>query len=84
MPLFVNHAAPESGLNTDNGAMIAWTGWELIQAQQDVDLRDLPDIQGVRKIPLGSFVKDKIQKTKKIYLDNKQIAQVHGAEYIKQ
>ena len=33
MPLFVNYASPESGLNTDNGAMIAWTGWELIQAQ---------------------------------------------------
>lgn len=33
MPLFVNYAPPSSGLNTDNGAMIAWAGWELINAE---------------------------------------------------
>jgi len=42
-------------LCTDNGAMIAWMGWELMNAQQDVDIRGLK-VQGLKSIPLGNYV----------------------------
>ena len=35
--------------------MIAWMGWELINAEQDVDIRD-STVQGIKKLPLGSYV----------------------------
>ena len=37
--------------------MIAWTGWELKNALQDVDIRDIKT-EGHRSIPLGSYVRD--------------------------
>lgn len=40
---------------TDNASMIAWMGWELINAEQDVDIRD-SNVQGIKKMPLGSYV----------------------------
>jgi len=42
-------------LCTDNASMIAWTGWELINAQQDVDIRG-KKMNGLKKLPLGSYV----------------------------
>jgi tRNA A37 threonylcarbamoyltransferase TsaD len=42
-------------LCTDNAAMIAWMGWELINAEQEFDVRG-QDVQGMKKIPLGSYV----------------------------
>jgi len=42
---------------TDNAAMIAWMGHELIRAAQDVDIRDLA-VDGHPRLPLGSFVQD--------------------------
>ena len=41
----------------DNGAMIAWTGWEIKNAEQDVDIRNIT-VNGHRKIPLGNFRTD--------------------------
>ena len=35
--------------------MIAWMGWELINAEQDVDIRDIT-VNGLKRIPLGSYV----------------------------
>ena len=40
---------------TDNAAMIAWMGWELMNAEQDVNIRD-SFIQPMKRIPLGSYV----------------------------
>lgn len=48
--------APKS-LCTDNAAMIAWMGHEMIYAGQDIDIRDVK-VDVHKKIPLGSFVKD--------------------------
>ena len=42
-------------LSTDNAAMIAWMGWELMNAEQDVDIRDVT-VNALKKIPLGSYV----------------------------
>ena len=42
-------------LCTDNAAMIAWMGWELMNAEQDVDIRDCT-VNALKKIPLGSYV----------------------------
>jgi len=42
-------------LCTDNAAMIAWMGWELMNAEQDVDIRDVT-VNALKKIPLGSYV----------------------------
>ena len=42
-------------LCTDNAAMIAWMGWELINAEQDVDIKD-KTMNALKKIPLGSYV----------------------------
>jgi len=42
-------------LSTDNAAMIAWMGWELMNAEQDVDIRDV-NVNALKKIPLGSYV----------------------------
>ena len=47
------YSAP--ALSTDNAAMIAWMGWELINAEQDVDIRDVT-VNALKKIPLGSYV----------------------------
>ena len=44
-------------LCTDNAAMIAWTGWELKSAMQDVDIRHIRT-DGHRSMPLGSYVRD--------------------------
>ena len=41
----------------DNGAMIAWTGWELKNAEQDVCVRDI-EIEGHRRVPLGNYLVD--------------------------
>ena len=35
--------------------MIAWLGWELLNAEQDVDVRGV-NLHGFKKIPLGSYV----------------------------
>lgn len=52
----------------DNGAMIAWTGWEIKNAEQDVDIRNIM-VNGHRKIPLGNFRTDdsyiRLRKIKK-------------------
>lgn len=45
----------EPQLCTDNASMIAWMGWELINAEQDVDISD-STVQGIRRLPLGSYV----------------------------
>lgn len=42
-------------VSTDNASMIAWVGWELINAEQDVDIKDR-NMNGLRRIPLGSYV----------------------------
>ena len=53
---FEMNACPAE-LCTDNAAMIAWTGWELKNALQDVDIRGIRT-DGHRSIPLGSYVRD--------------------------
>ena len=46
---------------TDNAAMIAWMGWELINAGQAVDLREFEQrIQPLTSIPLGSYIEDSL------------------------
>ena len=35
--------------------MIAWMGWELMNAEQNVDIRD-SNVQPMKRIPLGSYV----------------------------
>ena len=35
--------------------MIAWMGWELLNAEQDVDIRDMK-VNALKKIPLGSYI----------------------------
>ena len=47
-------ACPEKTC-VDNGAIVAWNAWEIKNAEQDVDIRDEEGIEGVKKIPLGSF-----------------------------
>jgi len=42
-------------LCTDNAVMIAWMGWELMNAEQDVDITN-KTAYGLKKIPLGSYV----------------------------
>jgi len=42
-------------LCSDNAAMIAWMGWELKYAEQDVDIRQY-NVEALDRIPLGSFV----------------------------
>ena len=53
MPLTSNN----SDLCTDNAAMIAWMGHELMRAGQDVDIRQMK-VDAHRRIPLGSYVRD--------------------------
>lgn len=53
LPLLV--APPR--LCTDNAAMIAWMGHELMRAQQDVDIRNMK-VDAHRRLPLGSYVRD--------------------------
>ncbi len=50
-------------LNTDNAAMIAWMGHELHWAEQEVDVRNM-NIDGHRKIPLGSYTHNYMSKSK--------------------
>ena len=50
------HSCPLE-LCLDNGAMIAWTGWELKNAEQDVCIRDIA-VEGHRKVPLGNYLTD--------------------------
>ena len=47
----------------DNGAMIAWNGWELKNAEQDVDIGHM-NIRGHSKIPLGNYLIDHLKKQK--------------------
>jgi hypothetical protein len=42
--------------------MIAWMGWELKNAQQDVDIRGKV-LNGLKKIPLGSYAEGQIHIT---------------------
>lgn len=35
--------------------MIAWMGWELKYAEQDVDMRKL-NVEAIDQLPIGSFV----------------------------
>lgn len=46
--------------------MIAWMGWELLNADQDVCIREA-EVNGIKKIPLGSYVEGLIN-TKSIAL----------------
>jgi hypothetical protein len=48
-------------LCTDNAAMIAWMGWELLNCGQDVDLMEMGDgVIPLTCIPLGSHAEDYI------------------------
>ena len=53
----------EPQLCTDNASMIAWMGWELINAEQDVDIRD-STVQGIKRLPLGSYVESFVNAPK--------------------
>jgi hypothetical protein len=44
--------------------MIAWMGWELLNSEQDVDIRDVT-VNALRKIPLGSYVEGLLNVTGK-------------------
>jgi hypothetical protein len=48
-------------LCTDNAAMIAWMGWELLNAQQNVDISG-STINALKSIPLGSYVEGLINQ----------------------
>ena len=52
-------------LCSDNAAMIAWMGWELINAEQDVDIADRT-VNALKRIPLGSYVEGFIQSSQDI------------------
>ena len=54
----------------DNGAMIAWNGWELKNANQDVDIRDM-QISGHRKVPLGNYMTEHLFKIKESQMSYK-------------
>ncbi len=58
-PVAEKHQTPlvysPPALCTDNASMIGWLGWELINAEQDVDIRDVT-VNGIKRIPLGSYV----------------------------
>jgi hypothetical protein len=45
--------------------MIAWMGWELINAEQDVDIADRT-VNALKRIPLGSYVEGFIQSSQDI------------------
>lgn len=69
-------------LCTDNAAMIAWMGHELLRAKQDVDIRNLI-VDGHRKIPLGSYIRDLMNfkisaEQQKVMGSKKNTAQIKG------
>lgn len=35
--------------------MIGWMGWELMNAEQDVDIRNM-NLNALKRLPLGSYV----------------------------
>ena len=35
--------------------MIGWMGWELVNAEQDVDIRNA-NVNALKRLPLGSYV----------------------------
>ncbi len=43
--------------------MIAWMGWELMNAEQDVDIRDV-QVHALKRIPLGSYVEGLLSVSK--------------------
>lgn len=45
----------DKALCTDNASMIGWMGWELINAEQDVCIRD-SRVNAIKKLPLGNYV----------------------------
>lgn len=47
---------PPKHLTGDNGAMIGWMAWELIESQKDVDIKGNKEIKALHKVPLGSYV----------------------------
>ena len=49
-------------LCTDNAAMIAWMGWELINAQMNVDIRSIGKFNDLSHnvFPLGNHTQDLI------------------------
>ena len=51
-----------ASLCTDNAAMIAWMGWELINSGLDVDIskEDIDKIVPHTKIPLGSYAEAQV------------------------
>lgn len=70
-----------NSLCTDNAAMIAWMGHELMRCEQDVDIRDM-QVDGIPKIPLGSYVRDLMlanNKQKKGGLSKHQVTMKHGS-----
>ena len=44
--------------------MIAWNAWELIAAEQDVDISDTL-VFGHRKVPLGNYITEVLVKKSK-------------------
>ena len=75
-----------NSLCTDNAAMIAWMGHELMRCKQDVDIRDMK-VDGIPKIPLGSYVRDLMlanNKQKKGGLSKQQVTMKHGSQYMNQ
>mmetsp|Transcript_4864 Transcript_4864/g.6450 ORF Transcript_4864/g.6450 Transcript_4864/m.6450 type:complete len:84 (-) Transcript_4864:13-264(-) len=63
------HTCPAE-LCVDNGAMIAWNGWELKQAEQDVCVRERV-LEGHKKVPLGNYLIDHLIMSKR-YLAKKR------------
>ena len=67
-------------LCTDNAVMIGWMGWELINAEQDVDIRDCV-VNALKKIPLGSYVEGFVSSQTDSYNNFKKV--MTNRNYIK-
>ena len=56
----------------NNAVTTAWMGWELINASQDVDIKNRR-IFGFKKLPLGSYVENLVNIK---YSDAKKVGTV--------
>ena len=43
--------------NMSTAEKISWMGWELVAANEDVDLREMPWVKSFKALPIGNYWK---------------------------
>ena len=81
IPVFSNSEVSSASKN-------AWMGWEVLNANEEVDIRDLSGFTSFEKLPIGNYVEDmahqKKQNKTKTKIEKETVSEEENKRYWEQ